>query len=56
MRKPIIAGNWKMYKTLSEAELAFVEEVKGQIPAASDKLILLFVHLLYFLDQLSTNS
>ena len=34
MRKPIIAGNWKMNKTLSEA-VSFVEEVKGQIPAAS---------------------
>lgn len=28
MRKPIIAGNWKMYKTLSEAK-QFAEEVKG---------------------------
>ena len=28
MRKPIIAGNWKMNKTLSEAK-SFVEEVKG---------------------------
>jgi triosephosphate isomerase len=33
MRKPIIAGNWKMHKTLSEA-VRFVEEVKGQIPSA----------------------
>lgn len=33
MRKPIIAGNWKMHKTLSEA-VSFVEEVKGQIPSA----------------------
>ena len=32
MRKPIIAGNWKMYKTLSEAK-SFVEEVKGLVPA-----------------------
>lgn len=28
MRKPIIAGNWKMFKTVSEA-LAFVEAAKG---------------------------
>ena len=28
MRKPIIAGNWKMYKTLSEAK-QFAEEVKA---------------------------
>lgn len=32
MRKPIIAGNWKMYKTLSEA-VEFVEQVKTQVPA-----------------------
>jgi triosephosphate isomerase (TIM) len=31
MRKPIIAGNWKMHKTLSEAK-SFVEEVKGSVP------------------------
>ncbi len=29
MRKPIIAGNWKMNKVLSEAT-SFVEEVKEQ--------------------------
>lgn len=33
MRKPIIAGNWKMNKTVDEA-IAFVEAVKGQLPAA----------------------
>ncbi|RDI41072.1 triose-phosphate isomerase [Falsibacillus pallidus] len=33
MRKPIIAGNWKMHKTLSEAK-AFAEEVKGLVPSA----------------------
>ncbi|MDG4657145.1 triose-phosphate isomerase [Ectobacillus antri] len=33
MRKPIIAGNWKMHKTLSEA-VSFVEEVKGNIPSS----------------------
>ena len=27
MRKPIIAGNWKMHKTIKEA-LEFVNEVK----------------------------
>lgn len=30
MRKPIIAGNWKMFKTKTEA-LAFVEAVKGNV-------------------------
>ncbi|WP_248929541.1 triose-phosphate isomerase [Paenibacillus hamazuiensis] len=29
MRKPIIAGNWKMFKTVSEA-VAFAQEVKGK--------------------------
>jgi triosephosphate isomerase (TIM) len=33
MRKPIIAGNWKMFKTVSEA-VSFVNEVKGQAEAA----------------------
>ncbi|WP_240421527.1 triose-phosphate isomerase [Paenibacillus periandrae] len=29
MRKPIIAGNWKMFKTVSEAA-SFINEIKGQ--------------------------
>ena len=33
MRKPIIAGNWKMNKTNEEAK-AFVEAVKGKLPSA----------------------
>ncbi|MDO3677305.1 triose-phosphate isomerase [Paenibacillus ehimensis] len=33
MRKPIIAGNWKMFKTVGES-LAFVSEVKGKAEAA----------------------
>lgn len=32
MRKPIIAGNWKMHKTLNEAE-SFLEQVKSKVPA-----------------------
>lgn len=32
MRKPIIAGNWKMNKTLSEAE-EFINAVKDNVPA-----------------------
>ncbi|WP_096202486.1 triose-phosphate isomerase [Bacillus sp. FJAT-45350] len=34
MRKPIIAGNWKMNKTLQEA-VSFVQEVKSTIPAST---------------------
>ena len=33
MRKRIIAGNWKMYKTAEEAK-SFVEEVQGKIPVS----------------------
>lgn len=32
MRKPIIAGNWKMHKTISEAK-SFMEEIDGKLPA-----------------------
>ena len=32
MRKPIIAGNWKMNKTLAEAQ-SFAEAVKGKVPS-----------------------
>ncbi|MFT8321715.1 MAG: triose-phosphate isomerase [Bacillus sp. (in: firmicutes)] len=35
MRKPIIAGNWKMNKTLPEA-VAFVNEVKGSVPSSEN--------------------
>ncbi|MFC0274627.1 triose-phosphate isomerase [Metabacillus herbersteinensis] len=33
MRKPIIAGNWKMHKVMSEAK-SFVEEVKSLVPSS----------------------
>src|SRR6476620_9355414 len=33
MRKPIIAGNWKMNKTSAEAK-SFAEEVKGLVPSS----------------------
>ena len=32
MRKPIIAGNWKMYKSFDEA-VSFVETVLDKIPS-----------------------
>ncbi|MEK5037313.1 triose-phosphate isomerase [Sporosarcina sp. FSL K6-3457] len=35
MRKRIIAGNWKMYKTVEEAK-SFVEEVKGKVPVSDN--------------------
>ena len=36
MRKPIIAGNWKMNKTIAEAQ-AFADEVKRSVPSQKIK-------------------
>lgn len=52
MRKPIIAGNWKMNKTLGEA-VSFVEEVKSSIPAA-DKAEAVVCAPALFLEKLAT--
>ena len=38
MRKPIIVGNWKMYKTLSEA-VDFVKALKPQLTDLQDRAI-----------------
>ncbi len=51
MRKPIIAGNWKMYKTLSEAK-QFAEEVKGLAPD-SVKVDTVICAAPLFLEQLT---
>ncbi len=40
MRKPIMAGNWKMYKTPTEAE-DFVKALAPQVKDVQDKVILL---------------
>lgn len=50
MRKPIIAGNWKMNKTLGEA-INFVEEIKGKIPP-SDQVETVICAPALFLAQL----
>ncbi|MEK4538775.1 MULTISPECIES: triose-phosphate isomerase [Peribacillus] len=50
MRKPIIAGNWKMNKTLSEAT-AFLEEVSNLIPK-QDLIESVVCAPALFLDQL----
>ncbi|MEK4146440.1 triose-phosphate isomerase [Robertmurraya sp. FSL W8-0741] len=50
MRKPIIAGNWKMHKTLSEAK-SFLEEVKGLVPA-KEKVDSVICAPALFLDSL----
>ena len=34
LRKPIIAGNWKMHKTLGEAQ-QFYGKVQGRMPDAA---------------------
>lgn len=39
MRKPIIAGNWKMNKTIKEA-VAFVNEIKGQVENTEVEVVL----------------
>ncbi len=52
MRKPIIAGNWKMNKSLGEA-VSFVEEVKSSIPAA-DKAEAVVCAPALFLEKLAS--
>lgn len=50
MRKPIIAGNWKMNKVMGEAT-SFIEEVKGLVPS-SDKIEAVVCAPALFLDRL----
>lgn len=50
MRKPIIAGNWKMYKTLTEAK-EFAEAVNGLVPD-KEKLDTVICAPAVFLTQL----
>ncbi|MGG3925299.1 triose-phosphate isomerase [Metabacillus fastidiosus] len=50
MRKPIIAGNWKMHKVLSEAR-SFVEEVKSLVPSSENADSVVCAPAV-FLDQL----
>ncbi|WP_456277728.1 triose-phosphate isomerase [Bacillus sp. AK128] len=50
MRKPIIAGNWKMHKVLSEAK-GFIEEVKGLVPS-QDKVDAVVCSPALFLESL----
>ena len=38
MRRPIIAGNWKMYKTPSEA-VALIEELKPLVKDAQAEVV-----------------
>ena len=54
MRKPIIAGNWKMHKVLSEA-VSFVEEVKGLVPSPTQVDAVVCAPAL-FLERLVTNT
>lgn len=50
MRKPIIAANWKMYKTLSEA-ISFIKDIRQQIPN-SNQVDTVVCSPALFLDQL----
>jgi len=54
VRKPIIAGNWKMYKTAGEAK-QFIEEVNGLVPD-SDKVDAVICAPALFLSQLVISS
>ncbi|UII55548.1 triose-phosphate isomerase [Cytobacillus spongiae] len=50
MRKPIIAGNWKMHKTLPEAK-SFMEEINGLVPS-KDQVEAVVCAPALFLDRL----
>ncbi|WP_102273864.1 triose-phosphate isomerase [Cytobacillus massiliigabonensis] len=50
MRKPIIAGNWKMHKTLPEAK-TFLDEITGSIPD-TDKVETVVCAPALFLERL----
>ncbi|MFD1708585.1 triose-phosphate isomerase [Siminovitchia sediminis] len=50
MRKPIIAGNWKMHKTMEEA-LDFSDKVKGLVPSNGQVETVICAPFL-FLDRL----
>lgn len=54
MRKPIIAGNWKMNKTASEAK-AFAEAVKNKIPS-NDKVDSVIGSPALFLQELMASA
>ncbi|CZQ81562.1 triosephosphate isomerase active site [Trichococcus palustris] len=54
MRKPIIAGNWKMNKTAKEAQ-AFIEAVKNKIPA-SDKVEAVIGSPALFLEKMVSDT
>ena len=54
MRKPIIAGNWKMNKTLGEAK-QFIADVKGKIPSP-DVVDAVVCAPALFLDALVTET
>ena len=54
MRKRIIAGNWKMYKTVEEAK-SFAEEVKGKVPV-SEKVEAVICPPALYLSELARND
>ena len=55
MRKRIIAGNWKMYKTVEEAK-NFVEEVKGKVPVSDKVEAVICPPALYLSDTCTTDK
>ncbi|GIP40258.1 triosephosphate isomerase [Paenibacillus sp. J31TS4] len=57
MRKPIIAGNWKMFKTVEEAK-AFAQEVRGKAEVAGVDTVICapFTQLASLVDALKGSS
>lgn len=55
MRKPIIAGNWKMHMTVEEGK-AFVDQIIGRLPSADEVDTVIcapFVHLAPLAEQVN---
>lgn len=55
MRKRIIAGNWKMYKTVEEVQ-TFANEVKGQVVASEQVDVVICPPALYLADLAKTTE
>ena len=47
MRKPLIVGNWKMYKTITEA-VDYVDQIKDALPDPEQEEVELAVPTLFW--------
>ena len=50
MRVPIIAGNWKMNKTLGQA-VEFVNQIKDQLPPTTERSVVLAAQPMFLADM-----